>query len=232
MTKEWTVHNTGGSRRVIVTKELPGQRWLDLLKDVDCTVEVCQTTEALTVDEIIERFGSSCDGAIGLITEDWNAATFLALAAAGATVYSNYAVGYNNVDVAGTSAAGIAVGNTPGVLTETTAAMAVTLTFSAGRRVVEADKFMRSGGLRGWLPTMYIGQRFFGATVGIIGCGRIGAAYGRMMVEGFKMNLVYYDLHPNEGLEKYIANYSELLTAHGEKPRDVSQARHYRGRAP
>ena len=120
--------------------------------------------------------------------------------------------------MAGATAAGIPVGNTPGVLTETTAEMAVALTFAAGRRVVEADTFMRAGRFHGWLPTMYMGTRFYGATVGVIGCGRIGAAYGRMMVEGFKMNLVYYDLFRNERLEQYISDYSDLLVAHGESP--------------
>lgn len=216
MGKEWKVHNPGGSRRVIVTKELPGNRWLDILVAADCSVEVCQSDEVLSVDEITERIGDHCDGAIGQLTEDWNADLFAALAAAGGTAYSNYAVGFNNVDVAGATAAGLPVGNTPGVLTETTAEMAAALTLSAGRRVVEADRFMRGGRYHGWLPTMYMGQRFCAKTVGIIGCGRIGAAYGRMMVEGFKMNLVYYDLYPNEALESFVKDYSDLLVAHGE----------------
>jgi len=218
MGHEWTVHNPEGKRRVVVTKELPGPRWLDILVAADCAVEVCESPDVLSNDEIAEHIGDRCDGAIGQLTEDWNADLFAKLAAAGGTAYSNYAVGYNNVDVAGATAAGIPVGNTPGVLTETTAEMAVALTFAAGRRVVEADTFMRAGRFHGWLPTMYMGTRFYGATVGVIGCGRIGAAYGRMMVEGFKMNLVYYDLFRNEGLEQYISDYSDLLVAHGESP--------------
>lgn len=220
---DWTVHNPGGGRRVVVTKQLPGDRWLEILKAADCSVEVCRSDAVLTVDEIKERIGESCDGVIGQLTEDWNADLFAVLAAAGGTAYSNYAVGYNNVDVAGATAAGIPVGNTPGVLTETTAEMAVALTLSAGRRVVEADRFLRDGRYHGWLPTMYMGQRFYGKTVGVIGCGRIGAAFGRMMIEGFKMNLVYYDLYPNEALEAYVAGYSELLVSHGEDPVTVTR---------
>lgn len=220
---DWTVHNPGGGRRVVVTKQLPGDRWLEILEAADCSVEVCRSDAVLTVDEIKERIGESCDGVIGQLTEDWNADLFAVLAAAGGTAYSNYAVGYNNVDVAGATAAGIPVGNTPGVLTETTAEMAVALTLSAGRRVVEADRFLRDGRYDGWLPTMYMGQRFYGKTVGVIGCGRIGAAFGRMMIEGFKMNLVYYDLYPNEALEAYVAGYSELLVSHGEDPVTVTR---------
>ena len=208
----------GVADRVIVTKELPGDRWLDILVAADCSVEVCESADVLTGDEIKERFGSGVDGVIGQLTEAWTAELFAALAAAGGRAFSNYAVGYNNVDVPGATAAGIPVGNTPGVLTETTAEMAAALTLAAGRRVVEADRFMRGGRYHGWLPTMYMGQRFHGKTVGIIGCGRIGAAFGRIMVEGFKMNLVYFDLYPNERLEAFVADYSELLVAHGEAP--------------
>lgn len=214
--KEWTIHNPDGERRVIVTKTLPGQRWLDILVAAGCRVEVCASDDVLTGDEIVERMGDSCDGAIGQLTEKWTPELFAALAAAGGTAYSNYAVGYDNVDVPGATAAGIPVGNTPGVLTETTAEMAVALTFSPARRVVEADAFMRGGHYEGWLPTMYMGKRFHGGTVGIIGAGRIGSAYARMLVEGHKMNLVYFDIHPNEGLEAFVAAYSAFLESQGE----------------
>ncbi len=99
---------------------------------------------------------------------------------------------------------GIPVGNTPGVLTETTAELAAALTLAAARRVAEADVFMRAGHYKGWLPTLFVGQLLQGKTVGIIGAGRIGAAYARMMVEGHKMNLVYYDPYPNKFLEVWL----------------------------
>jgi hydroxypyruvate reductase 1 len=216
--KEWTVNNPDGGYRVIVTKELPGSRWLGILTDAGCRVEVCVSQDVLSVSEITETIGDACDGVIGQLTEDWNAELFGVLAAAGGGAYSNLAVGYNNVDVGGATAAGIPVGNTPGVLTETTAEMAVALTFSAGRRIAEADRFMRGGEYIGWLPALFMGTRFDGGTVGVIGAGRIGAAYGRMMVEGHKMNLVYFDLYPNEALEQYVTDYSDFLVAHGEEP--------------
>lgn len=216
--KEWIVHNRGGSRRVIVTKELPGARWLDILTAADCSVEVCMSSDVLALDEIAERIGDSCDGAIGQLTEDWNADLFATLAAAGGTAYSNYAVGYNNVDVAGATAAGIPVGNTPGVLTETTAEMAVALTFAAARRVVEGDSLMRGGHYKGWLPSMLLGELLRGKTVGVIGAGRIGEAFARMMAEGHKMNVLYYDLYPNRALEEQITAYGEFLKSIGEEP--------------
>ena len=89
-----------------------------------------------------------------------------------------------------------------GVLTETTAELAAALTLSAARRIVEADAFMRGGHYAGWLPTLFIGSLLQGKTVGIVGAGRIGAAYARMMVEGHKMDLVYFDPYPNKALER------------------------------
>jgi hydroxypyruvate reductase 1 len=214
--KEWQTHNPSGSKRVIVTKTLPGARWLEVLAGSDSRVEVCTSPDILSVDEIKAAIGERCDGVIGQLTEDWGETLFAALEAAGGKAYSNYAVGYNNVKVDIATKHGIPVGNTPGVLTETTAEMAVALTFSAARRVVEADTFMRGGHYHGWLPTLFLGTLLKGATVGVIGAGRIGAAYARMMVEGFKMNLVYYDLYQNKALEQYIADYADFLAARGE----------------
>ncbi|KAH7446085.1 hypothetical protein KP509_01G038500 [Ceratopteris richardii] len=128
------------------------------------------------------------------------------------------AVGYNNVNVEAATRNGVAVGNTPGVLTETTAELAAALTLAAARRVVEADSFMRAGKYDGWLPTLFIGNLLKGQTVGIIGAGRIGSAYARMMVEGFKMNVVYYDLYQATRLEKFVTAYGKFLESQGESP--------------
>ncbi len=215
---EWRTHNPAGSRRVVVTKQLPGARWLQILTQADCEVAVCASTEILSAEEIGAVIGDRCAGAIGQLTEPWGEALFATLKAAGGRAYSNYAVGYNNVDVEVASKHGICVGNTPGVLTETTAEMAVALTFAAARRVAEADVFMRGGEYRGWLPKLFLGERLTGRTVGVIGAGRIGAAYARMMVEGLKMDLIYFDPYPNQALEEFIAAYSVFLQGRGEGP--------------
>jgi hydroxypyruvate reductase 1 len=213
-----TIVNPDGTLRVIVTKELPGTHWQEILTAADARIEIQPGTEILPKELILEVIGDRCDAAIGQLTEPWDGEVFDALKAAGGRAYSNYAVGYNNVDVAAATACGIPVGNTPGVLTETTAELAIALTFAASRRIVEADRFMRSGRFSGWLPTLFMGQLFHRKTVGIVGAGRIGAAYARMMVEGHKMNLVYLDLNRNEELEAYLADYSALLEKHGETP--------------
>ena len=175
--KPWRVVNPSGSKRVIVTKELPGERWLEILTAADCKVEICTSPDVLSVDEIKAAMGSQCDGAIGQLTEEWGKELFAALKNAGGTAYSNYAVGYNNVDVDAATEQGIPVGNTPGVLTETTAEMAVTLTFAAARRVSEAERFLRAGRYDGWLPTLFLGELLWRKTLGIIGAGRIGSGY-------------------------------------------------------
>ena len=215
---EWKTHNSDGGNRVVVTKDLPGDRWLRLLIRADCRVEICMSTDALSVEEIQAAIGSRCDAVIGQLTEAWGDTLFAALKAAGGRAYSNYAVGYNNVDVAAATRHGIPVGNTPGVLTETTAEMALALTFAAARRTGESERFLRAGKYQGWLPTLFLGKLLQGRTVGIVGAGRIGAAYGRMMVEGHKMHLKYYDLTPNPDLEAYIKDYAGFLKTRGETP--------------
>ena len=215
---EWRVVNPSGSKRVIVTKELPGERWLNILTHAGCKVEICTSTNVLGVEEIKAAIGTRCDGAIGQVTEEWGDHLFAALKAAGAKAYSNYAVGFDNVDIEAASRHGVPVGNTPGVLTETTAQMAVTLTFAAARRVGESERFLRAGRYKGWLPTLFVGKLLWRKTLGIIGAGRIGAAYARMMVEGHKMNLLYYDLYPNAALEDYLGVYGEFLKSQGQQP--------------
>jgi len=215
--KNWITYNKGGKHRVVVTKELPGPRWLEILTLADCQVDVCASNELLTRDEIISAFHNQCDGAIGQLTEDWESTVFKAFRGSGGAVYSNYAVGFNNVDAAAASKLGIPIGNTPGVLTETTAEMAAALTFAAARRVVESDHFMRAGKYTGWLPTLFLGELLWRKTLGVIGMGRIGSAFSHMMVEGHKMNLIYYDLVENRQLEDDVAAYNVFLSAQGEE---------------
>ncbi|MCU0560796.1 MAG: D-glycerate dehydrogenase [Desulfobacterales bacterium] len=214
----WKIHRPDGALRVIVTKDLPGARWVEILAAAGCRVEVCTSAAVLSRAEIRAAFGGRCDGAIGQLTEEWGEELFSAFKAAGGRAYSNYAVGFNNVDLAAATRHGIPVGNTPGVLTETTAEMAVALTFAAARRVGESERFLRAGRYTSWLPTLFLGELLRGKTVGIIGAGRIGEAYARMMMEGHKMDLVYYDLRANDALERYAADYGRFLQAHGQRP--------------
>ena len=116
---------------------------------------------------------------------------------------SNYAVGYNNIDIKAASEKGIPVSNTPDVLTDTTAEMAWALLFSVSRRIVEGDKYTRDGKFKGWDPMLMLGQDISNKTLGIFGTGRIGTSFG-LKSRGFNMNILYYDYKINETLEKKL----------------------------
>lgn len=219
----WKIFNPDGKVRVLVTTDFPGEKWLDILIATNLRVDV-YSGDKISADEIKRAFEGGAGGVIGQLTTPWDEDLLSALKKAGGLVYSNYAVGLDNVDIASATKLGLAVGNTPGVLTETTAELAAALTLSAGRMIVEADKFMRSGRFDGWLPGLFLGLLFQGKTVGVIGVGRIGQAYAKMMVEGFKMNLIYLSRNPKPELEGYMNAYSGFLTSQGHEPLFCRQA--------
>jgi len=115
-------------------------------------------------------------------------------------VCANYAVGYNNMDLAAAARRGIVCTNTPDALTLATAECAWALLFAAARRVVEGDAMMRAGAFDGWAPTMLLGADVTGRTLGIIGAGRIGRAMAHMS-RGFGMKVLYYNRSPKPEFE-------------------------------
>src|SRR5437870_10847635 len=110
----------------------------------------------------------------------------------GLKVVANVAVGFNNIDVAAASRHGVVVTNTPDVLTETTADFAWTLLMAAARRVVEADRYARSGEWKSWKWDLLWGADVYGKTLGVLGFGRIGRAVARR-ASGFSMRILYHD---------------------------------------
>ena len=209
----WKVYHEGNPLRVVVTKALPGARWLEILGNAGCEVHVSDSRKAHTVSEVREAIGKRCDGAIGQLTEPWGDELFEALKQAGGRAYSNYAVGHDNVRIPEATKRGIAVGNTPGVLTETTAEMAVALTFAAARRVPESEAFLRAGKFDGWLPDLFLGKRLHGCTLGIVGAGRIGTAYAKMLAAGHQMNVMYHSRSRNRDLEKFFDRLCPAIAA-------------------
>ena len=157
----WKIFNPSGKKRILVTRLLPGEEWLKILSDAGYRTEVWVSGETLTREGIIERIGNDCTAVIGQLTEKWDDVVFAVLSAAGGVAYCNYAVGYDNVDLDAATKNQIAVGNTPGVLTETTAEMAVALTMACARRITEADEFTRTGRFKGWLPDLFLGKRLW-----------------------------------------------------------------------
>ncbi len=178
---------------VYVTRRIP-EAGLDLLRDAGIDFDMNPHDRVLTREELLQGVRGR-DAVLCLLTDTIDAE--ILDAARGARVFANYAVGFNNVDVAAATERGILVTNTPGVLTDTTADMAWALMFAAGRRIVEADRFTRAGKFEGWGPMLFLGQDITGATLGIVGPGRIGTAVAQR-AKGFDMRVLISGPNPSE----------------------------------
>jgi glyoxylate reductase len=177
--------------KVYVTRELPERGLKIILERFDA--EVWPEYRPPSKEEIIEK-ARDVDALVTLLTDKIDAEVFDA--ASKLKIVAQMAVGYDNIDVAEATKRGIYVTNTPGVLTETTADFAWALLLAIARRVVEADRYVRSGQWKvSWHPTMFLGRDVYGATLGIIGAGRIGTAVARR-AKGFNMKILYYDIVP------------------------------------
>jgi glyoxylate reductase len=132
-------------------------------------------------------------GKAGLICQITDTIDDAVLSLPGLKVVSNVAVGYNNIDVAAAKRRGVVVTNTPDVLTDTTADFAWALLMSAARRVVEADRYARSGQWKSWSWDLLWGLDIHGKTLGVLGFGRIGRAVARRAL-GFDMRVLYHDV--------------------------------------
>jgi glyoxylate reductase len=169
--------------RVFVTRRLPGDALGRLEAEHD--VSVWPEPEPPPVDEL--RAGAAdAEGLLALLTDRIDAE--LLAAAAALRAISNYAVGVDNIDLEAATARVIPVGNTPDVLTDSTADLAVALMLGIARRLVEGDAYVRRGEWRTWRPNLLLGRDLHGATVGIVGFGRIGRAVARRL-EGFGCEL-------------------------------------------
>lgn len=127
-------------------------------------------------------------------------------------ILGNFGVGFNHIDVAAAKARGIVVTNTPGVLTDCTADIAVFLLLAVARRGGEAERQLRSGQWKGWSPTHMIGTKVSGRTVGIIGFGRIGRAFAQRCHFGFGMDVVFYNRSPIDPSEAMRYGATQLAT--------------------
>jgi len=180
---------------VYVTRAIP-QAGLDEV-DAFCRMEVWQGETPPPRDILLEKAAGK-DGLLSLLT-DLIDADLMDAAGPQLTVVSNYAVGFDNIDVDAATERGILVTNTPGILTDTTADFAFSLLMGAARRVVEGVDYVRAGRWQTWGPRLLVGQDVHGATLGVVGMGRIGTAVCRR-ARGFDMKVLYVD--PACGLEE------------------------------
>jgi len=171
--------------KILVTAKLP----YDVLKHLEGhEVDYNNTDDPLTPAELAER-AKDADAVISMLSDKITADFMKGCPTL--KVVANYAVGYNNIDVAAAKELGITVCNTPDVLTQATAELGFSLMMAAGRRIVESDKFTRDRKFRGWKSDMMLGVDFYGKTIGIFGFGRIGQAVARMAA-GFNMKILYH----------------------------------------
>jgi glyoxylate reductase len=180
-----------GLPRVFVSRRIPDEGLDPIIES--CDADVWDGEMPPPRDELLRRV-AGCDGVLALLTDRVDDA-FLDAAGPQLRVVANYAVGYDNIDVPACRARGVAVGNTPGVLTETTADLAFALLMAAARRLPEGSRYVRDGNWKTWGPLLLLGPDVHGATIGIVGFGRIGQAVAQR-AQGFGMRILYHDIQP------------------------------------
>lgn len=185
--------------KVFVTRRIPDAGLKKILDS--CDAEVWPDPLPPPYEVLVEKV-RACDGLLSLLTDRIDAA--LMDAAPRLKVISNYAVGFNNIDVKAATERGICVGNTPGVLTDATADMAFCLLIAAARRLVEGHLYTLSGQWKTWEPLGHLGQDLVGRTLGIVGMGRIGFALAKRCRFGWEMRILYHDVRPNEQAEREL----------------------------
>ena len=191
--------------RVVATRQLPlrAQKQLTAYADVVCWESDSPATRAWLLDQLSEADGLYC-----LLTDQINQEVLSC--GTRLRVVSTMSVGYDHIDIPTCTARNIPVGYTPGILTDTTADLAFSLLMAAARRIVEGAEYVRQGHWKEWKPDLLLGQDIYGATLGIVGWGRIGQAMARR-AEGFGM--------------KVLAVCSPKGDSDAGKPSDIKQAK-------
>ena len=192
--------------RLLVTRRWPGGVEARLAERFDVTLNETDTPmQPAALAEALRRY----DALAVTVTDRLDAAV---LEGATARIVANYGVGVSHIDLAAARKAGIAVTNTPGVLTDATADMAMALLLAAARRLGEGERELRAGRWTGWRPTHLIGTQVTGATLGIIGFGRIGQAMARRAHFGFGMKVIFQNRSPVR---------REIALSSGAEPRET-----------
>ncbi|TMJ09778.1 MAG: D-glycerate dehydrogenase [Bacillati bacterium ANGP1] len=185
--------------RVYVTRRLP-QPALDIIRPI-ADFTLWDREDIPPSRQVLLREVTQVDGLLSLLTDRIDGEVMDA--APRLRVVSNFAVGFDNIDIPAATQRRIVVTNTPEVLTETVADFAFCLMLAAARRLVEGDRYARDGKWKTWEPLLLAGQDMYRATLGLIGLGRIGSAVARR-AKGFEMRVMYYDPFRREDLEQSL----------------------------
>ena len=184
---------------VFITREIP-QIAKQLLEKNNITVKVFGPNRNISESELI-KYSKNADAIISLLTEKFDQKTIDQLSKC--KIIANYAVGFNNIDIQYAKSKGIIVTNTPDVLTDATAEIAVSLVLACARRIPEGERMMREEKFIGWEPNLLKGIQLTGKTFGIIGAGRIGQATAKRM-KGFGCKIIYYNKSKKVDFEKEV----------------------------
>ena len=180
--------------KILVTQKVPDAAY-PLLEEIGEVEANMQEGVIWPYEELLRR-GPNHDYIYSLLTDNIDA-RFLEACAAGAPrlkMVANMAVGFNNIDVEAATRLGIAVSNTPGVLSDTTADLAFALLMATARRIPEAERYLRAGKYTGWGPLLFCGAEVHHATLGLVGAGRIGKIVAKR-ASGFDMKVIYFDVY-------------------------------------
>lgn len=194
--------------KVFVTREIP-EAGLSLLKKNGFEVNVFKKDHAIPRKEFLNQV-KDCDGLITLLTEIIDKEAIDKMKKC--KVIANYAVGFNNIDVDYAKSKGIVVTNTPDVLTDSTADLAMSLVLACARRIPEAEKFVRDKKFKGWKPKLFLGVELRDKYFGILGAGRIGSAVAKR-AHAFGCKILYFSDVQNVELEKKLGAKRESLTS-------------------
>ena len=175
-------------KKILFTSILPGERFKTIMDDSRFEIKVLTASERKDLAKAVADFNP--DALISLLSDKIDSSVIDA--APNLKVISNYAVGFNNIDVNHCTQKGIVVTNTPDVLTDSTADIAILLLLMASRRAYESEKFTREMKFTGWEVELFLGRSLKGKTIGIIGTGRIGKAVA-LRVKAFGLNIIYWN---------------------------------------
>lgn len=186
--------------RVLITRSIP-EEGIKMLREAGIEVDVRNKKDPIEEDELAQLLETKeYDALIPLLTDRIGEETLAS--ASSLKIISNFAVGFNNIDIESAAKLGIVVANTPGASTESVAEHTIALMLTLSRRLLEADAFIRAGKFKGWDPMIFWGRDLSEATLGIIGAGRIGARTAEIATRGFGMKVVYHDIVRSKELEK------------------------------
>jgi lactate dehydrogenase-like 2-hydroxyacid dehydrogenase len=196
-----------GRPSVVVTRKLPEPVERELVKDFDATLN---TEDRPLGPDGLRRALQSADALLCTVT-DRLSADVLSVEPRRARMLANFGVGFNHIDVEAAKAHGLSVANTPDVLTDATADLAITLLLGVTRRAGEGERHLRSGAWTGWRPMHMLGTQVSGKTLGLVGMGRIARAVAKRAHHGFDMRVIFHDPYPPP---------AEVARSVGAEPRD------------